>query len=179
MSVVQLTDAGCGVNFLKHCVTVTYNGRIVLEGARDITNKLWIVRLADEKPPSGPVSPSNMMFESANHVTTDQWQNMRENGSNFGQNGQFLQNVALVPNDQIMPNITRTSTKPELVTYHYQLLGSPPSIVSNVGTITLSRQSTNVSRNEQEFDQQTSSTSYSNLQGVYGQKTDQPKFNKK
>ena len=32
MSVVQLPDAGCGVNFLKHCVTVMYNGRVVLEG---------------------------------------------------------------------------------------------------------------------------------------------------
>ena len=27
ISVIQLTDAGCGVNFLKHCATVTYNGK--------------------------------------------------------------------------------------------------------------------------------------------------------
>ena len=38
MSAVQLTDAGYGVNFLKHCITVTYNSRVVLEGARDFTN---------------------------------------------------------------------------------------------------------------------------------------------
>ena len=40
MSVVQLTGVGCGVNFLKHCVTVTYNDRVVLGGAREISNKL-------------------------------------------------------------------------------------------------------------------------------------------
>ena len=41
----------------------------------------------------GTVSPTNMSFESANHITTDQWQNMRENGSNFGKSGQFLGNI--------------------------------------------------------------------------------------
>ena len=44
---------------------------------------------------------------------------MRENGSNFGQNGQFLGNIVHVPHEQIMANITRTSTKPELATYHH------------------------------------------------------------
>ena len=42
MSVVQLTYAGCGVHFLKHYVTVTYRGRVVLEGAKDINNKIWM-----------------------------------------------------------------------------------------------------------------------------------------
>ena len=67
-----------------------------------------------------------MSFESINHVTTDQWQNMRENGSNFGQSGQFLGNIEHVPSDQVIVNITRTSTKPEIVTYHHPSIGSPP-----------------------------------------------------
>ena len=116
MSVVQLTYAGCGANFLKHCVTMTYNGRVVLEDAKDIISKLWMVRLPHEKPAVGPGSPSNMLFESANYVTTDQWQNMCENGSNFVQNGQFLGNIVHVPNEHIMANLKRTSTKPELAT---------------------------------------------------------------
>ena len=71
------------------------------------------------------MSPTNILFESVNHVTTDQWQNVRENGSNFGQNGHFIGNIVHVPNEQIMANITRTSTTPELVTYRHQSLGSP------------------------------------------------------
>ena len=67
-----------------------------------------------------------MSFESANHVTTDQWQNMRENRSNVGQSGQFLGNITHVPNEHVIANITRTSTKPEVATYHHQSLGSPP-----------------------------------------------------
>ena len=85
ISVVQLTDAGCGVYFLKHCVTVTYRGRVVLEGAKDINTKLWMVRLRNETPSAEATAQSGMSFESVNHVTTDQWQNMRENRSNFGQ----------------------------------------------------------------------------------------------
>ena len=73
MSVVQLTDASYGVHFLKHCVAMTYNGRVVLEGARNSSSTLWMVRLTNEKPAAGPGSPSNVLFESANHVTTDQW----------------------------------------------------------------------------------------------------------
>ena len=73
----------------------------------------------------GTVSPTNMSFESANHITTDQWQNMRENGSNFGKSGQFLGNIVHV-SEQIIANITRTSTKTELVTCHHQSRGSPP-----------------------------------------------------
>ena len=72
MHVVQLTDDGYGGNILKHCATMPYNDRVVLEGVRDITNKLWIVPLTNEKPPTGPVSLTSMVFESANHVTTDQ-----------------------------------------------------------------------------------------------------------
>ena len=75
--VVQLTDAGCGSRFLKHCVTVTHKGRVELEGAKDINNKLWMVRLKNETPSAEPAAQSGMSFESANHVTTDQWQNMR------------------------------------------------------------------------------------------------------
>ena len=67
-----------------------------------------------------------MSFENANHVTTDQWQNMRENGNNVVPNGQFLGNIVHVANEQFVANMTRTSTKPELATYHHQLLGSPP-----------------------------------------------------
>ena len=122
---VQLTDAGCGVYFLKHCVTVTYRGRVVLEDAKDINSKLWMVRLNNETPAAEPTSPSNMSFESANHVTTDQWQNMGENESDFGQNRQFMGDIVHVPNEQIMANIKRSSTKPELVTCHHQSLGSP------------------------------------------------------
>ena len=106
-------------------VTVTYRGRVVLEGAKDTNNKLWMVRLTHEKPAVEPVSPSNMLFESANHVTTDQGQNMRENVSTFGQSGQFLGNIVHVPSEQIIANITRTSTKPELATHRHQSLGSP------------------------------------------------------
>ena len=51
---------------------------------------------------------------------------MRENGKNVVQNGQFLGNIVHVPNEQFMVNMTRTSTKPELATYHHQSLGSPP-----------------------------------------------------
>ena len=51
---------------------------------------------------------------------------MRENGSNVGQSGQFLGNIEHVPSEQIIANIIRTSTKPEIATYHHQLLGSPP-----------------------------------------------------
>ena len=63
---------------------------------------------------------------NANHVTTDQWQNMRENGNNFVQDWQFLGNIVHVPNEQFVANMTRTSTKPELATYHHQSFGSPP-----------------------------------------------------
>ena len=125
MSVVQLTDAGCGVYFLKHCVTVTYRGRLVLEGAKDISSKLWMIRLNNETPAAEPTSPSNMSFESANYVTTDQWHNMREKGSNFGQSVQFLGNIVHGPSEQIIANIIRTSTKLEVVTYHHQSLGPP------------------------------------------------------
>ena len=98
VAVVQLTNDGCGVNFLKHCIIVTYHGRVVLQGAKGTSNKLLMERITNEKPATGPGSQSNMLFESANCVTTDQWQNMRENGSNFGQNGQFLGNIVQVPN---------------------------------------------------------------------------------
>ena len=106
ISMVQLTDAGCEVYFLKHCVTVTYRGRVVLECAKDINNKLWMVQIKTEKPAAEPVSPTNMSFENTNHITTDQWQNMRENGSNVGQSGQFLGNIVHVPSEQIIANIT-------------------------------------------------------------------------
>ena len=125
ISVVQLTDHGCGVYFLKHCVTVTYRGRVVLEGARDINTKLWMVRLTKETPSAEPAAQAGTSFENANHVTTDQWQNMRENRSNFGQSGQFLGNITHTPNEHVIANITRTSTKPEVATYHHQSLGSP------------------------------------------------------
>ena len=44
----------------------------------------------------------------------------------FGQSGQFLGNIEHVPSDQVIANITRTSTKPEIATYHHQSLGPPP-----------------------------------------------------
>ena len=77
-----------------------------------------------------------------------------------------------------MVNITRTSTPLELVTYHHQSLGFP--LISSV-LRALSHHPdelyTNLSRNEQAFDQQTSSTSYINLQRAYGQGTNQPQLN--
>ena len=96
-----------------------------MEGARDIDNKMWMVRLTNETPSAEPAAQSGMLSESANHVTTDQWQNMRENENNFGQSGQFLGNITHLPSHHVIANITRTSTKPEIATYHHQSLGSP------------------------------------------------------
>ena len=51
---------------------MAYNDRVVLEGAKDINGKLWMVRLTNEKQPTETVSQTNISFENANHVTTDQ-----------------------------------------------------------------------------------------------------------
>ena len=86
---------------VKHCITVTYTSRIVPEGARDTRNKLWMVQLTNKKPPTGPVSPTNMLFGSANHVTTDQWQNMREKGVILVKMGNFLEILNMCQGDRL------------------------------------------------------------------------------
>ena len=63
---------------------MTYRGKVVLNGAKNIDNKMWMVRIRNETSSADPAAQSGMFFENVNHVTTDQWQNMREYGSNFG-----------------------------------------------------------------------------------------------
>ena len=83
LSVIKLCNAGCSVLFLKHGVTVEFNGEIVLRGWRDQRNNLWRVPITSEGegqsiiPPTPPAdyNPSqgiimqsliNSIYECAN-----------------------------------------------------------------------------------------------------------------
>lgn len=69
--------------------------------------------LSNDTPVETPLSPTSVMVESANLVTTDPWENMRENN---------LINVG--PNEHTLVNNIQISTKAELATHRHQTLGS-------------------------------------------------------
>jgi len=56
LSVAEFCDAGCDVEFHHTGCNVLYNGKIVMRGWRDPTNKLWRVPLVDIEQEATPTS---------------------------------------------------------------------------------------------------------------------------
>ena len=125
MPVVQLCDAGCGVCFLKHRVTIAHRGGVVLEGAKGINVKLRMIRLSNEKPAAMPLSPTSVMSESANQVTADPWQDMHKSVVDASPNEQFIANVVHKPNEHCVANVVQIGTKLNLAKYNPRSLGFP------------------------------------------------------
>ena len=61
LSVAELCDAGCEVEFHRTGCHVYYNGEIVMRGWRDPTNKLWRVPLVDTNQAVTPTSQDIML----------------------------------------------------------------------------------------------------------------------
>ena len=100
MSVVKLCNAGCEVTLTDIDCQIKHLGRIVLRGSKFTRKGLWMIKLTN----TAKATPS---IRNPHQIQTE--------------------NTLFQPTtEHIINNVTPTSSKPVLVMYHHQTLGSLP-----------------------------------------------------